>query len=67
METFSRLESEVRSYCRGWPTLFTRARGSRVYDHTGRGYLDFFAGAGALNYKHATISGSACTYAPGTY
>lgn len=52
METFSRLESEVRSYCRGWPTLFTRARGSRVYDHTGRGYLDFFAGAGALNYGH---------------
>jgi len=52
METFSHLESEVRSYCRGWPTLFDKARGSRVYDTSGRDYLDFFAGAGSLNYGH---------------
>ncbi|KUP96376.1 diaminobutyrate--2-oxoglutarate transaminase [Thermobifida cellulosilytica] len=52
MDTFSRLESEVRSYCRGWPVLFDKARGSRVYDSSGRGYLDFFAGAGSLNYGH---------------
>ena len=52
METFSHLESEVRSYCRGWPTLFEKARGSHVYDTSGRDYLDFFAGAGSLNYGH---------------
>jgi diaminobutyrate-2-oxoglutarate transaminase len=49
---FETLESEVRSYCRGWPTTFDRAIGSRLYDEHGREYLDFFAGAGALNYGH---------------
>ncbi|WP_436778182.1 diaminobutyrate--2-oxoglutarate transaminase [Yinghuangia sp. YIM S09857] len=49
---FSVLESEVRSYCRTWPAVFDRARGSRVYDAQGRSWLDFFAGAGALNYGH---------------
>ncbi|MDQ4104333.1 MAG: diaminobutyrate--2-oxoglutarate transaminase [Actinomycetota bacterium] len=46
------LESKVRSYCRSWPTTFDRAIGSRLYDEKGRAYLDFFAGAGALNYGH---------------
>jgi diaminobutyrate-2-oxoglutarate transaminase len=32
--------------------VFSRALGSRVYDESGREYLDFFAGAGALNYGH---------------
>lgn len=49
---FTRLESEVRSYCRSWPTVFTRARGSWITDQEGREYLDFFAGAGSLNYGH---------------
>ncbi|WP_052851685.1 diaminobutyrate--2-oxoglutarate transaminase [Streptomyces avicenniae] len=49
---FTTLESEVRSYCRAWPTVFDRARGSRMYDEDGREYLDFFAGAGSLNYGH---------------
>ncbi|MGW0711551.1 diaminobutyrate--2-oxoglutarate transaminase [Streptomyces sp. NPDC002643] len=52
LSVFEALESEVRSYCRGWPTLFERALGSRMYDENGREYLDFFAGAGALNYGH---------------
>ncbi|RCV49631.1 diaminobutyrate--2-oxoglutarate transaminase [Marinitenerispora sediminis] len=52
MDIFDRLESEVRSYCRGWPVVFGEARGSHVYDETGRPYLDFFAGAGSLNYGH---------------
>jgi diaminobutyrate-2-oxoglutarate transaminase len=51
-DVFSQLESEVRSYCRGWPAVFNRAQGSHVYDESGRDYLDFFAGAGALNYGH---------------
>ncbi|MFC1406083.1 MULTISPECIES: diaminobutyrate--2-oxoglutarate transaminase [Streptacidiphilus] len=46
------LESEVRTYSRSWPTVFTQAAGSRLRDLDGRSYLDFFAGAGALNYGH---------------
>jgi diaminobutyrate-2-oxoglutarate transaminase len=49
---FDDLESEVRSYCRSWPVVFDTARGSRVTDIEGRSYIDFFAGAGALNYGH---------------
>ena len=52
MEIFERRESEVRSYSRGWPDLFDTAQGSRVRSRDGRSYLDFFAGAGALNYGH---------------
>jgi len=46
------IESEVRSYCRNWPVVFTQARGSRMFDRDGRAYLDFFAGASVLNYGH---------------
>jgi diaminobutyrate-2-oxoglutarate transaminase len=46
------VESEVRSYCRAWPALFDRGQGSRLYDANGAAYLDFFCGAGALNYGH---------------
>ncbi|MEU6620544.1 diaminobutyrate--2-oxoglutarate transaminase [Streptomyces litmocidini] len=49
---FETVESEVRSYCRAWPVVFERASGSRLYDEDGRPYLDFFAGAGSLNYGH---------------
>jgi diaminobutyrate-2-oxoglutarate transaminase len=49
---FEDIESEVRSYCRNWPVVFDTARGSRINDIDGRSYLDFFAGAGALNYGH---------------
>ena len=54
METtvFDDIESEVRSYCRSWPVVFDTARGSRITDIDGNSYLDFFAGAGALNYGH---------------
>ncbi|MGH9086901.1 MAG: diaminobutyrate--2-oxoglutarate transaminase [Acidimicrobiales bacterium] len=52
MDIFEELESEVRSYCRSWPTVFDRARGARLSDVGGREYLDFFSGAGALNYGH---------------
>ncbi|MDO5662722.1 MAG: diaminobutyrate--2-oxoglutarate transaminase [Brachybacterium sp.] len=45
-------ESNVRSYSRSWPTVFTTARGSVMRDENGAEYLDFFAGAGALNYGH---------------
>ena len=46
------LESNVRSYSRSWPAVFTHGRGSTMTAEDGREYLDFFAGAGALNYGH---------------
>ncbi|HSF42715.1 MAG TPA: diaminobutyrate--2-oxoglutarate transaminase [Thermoanaerobaculia bacterium] len=52
MKIFDRFESEVRSYCRSFPTVFTRGSGYRLFDETDREYLDFFSGAGALNYGH---------------
>ncbi|WP_068775547.1 diaminobutyrate--2-oxoglutarate transaminase [Paenibacillus sp. FJAT-26967] len=52
MNTFEALESNVRSYCRSFPDVFVRAKGSVMYAQSGKAYLDFFAGAGALNYGH---------------
>ncbi|WP_035776631.1 diaminobutyrate--2-oxoglutarate transaminase [Arthrobacter sp. H5] len=52
MDIFETLESEVRSYCRSWDTVFERASGSVLYNEDGMEYLDFFSGAGALNYGH---------------
>lgn len=52
MKVFEDLESEVRSYSRGFPTVFTKARGYKMWNAEGREFIDFFAGAGALNYGH---------------
>jgi len=52
MSIFTRLESEVRSYCRLFPTVFTKAVGDQLMDENGRTYIDFLSGAGALNYGH---------------
>ena len=52
MTVFEDLESQVRSYCRNWPVVFDTAKGSRLTDVDGNSYLDFFGGAGALNYGH---------------
>ncbi|WP_067564552.1 diaminobutyrate--2-oxoglutarate transaminase [Nocardia acidivorans] len=52
MTIFEELESNVRGYCRAWPTVFDSASGAWLRDEEGRDYLDFFAGAGALNYGH---------------
>lgn len=49
---FERLESEVRSYIRSFPTVFCQASGSWMINEQGQRYLDFFAGAGTLNYGH---------------
>ncbi|MDF2446635.1 MAG: ectB [Moraxellaceae bacterium] len=49
---FERLESEVRSYIRSFPAVFCQASGSWMTDETGKRYLDFFSGAGTLNYGH---------------
>lgn len=50
--TFSNIESEVRTYSRSFPVTFERAKGSYLYDADGNAYLDFLAGAGSLNYGH---------------
>ncbi len=49
---FEEMESNVRTYCRSFPTVFSRAKGSVMFDEEGRSYIDFFAGAGALNHGH---------------
>lgn len=52
VDVFQQYESEVRSYCRAFPTVFTKAKGAHIQAQDGTRYLDFFAGAGALNYGH---------------
>ncbi|RWK46640.1 MAG: diaminobutyrate--2-oxoglutarate transaminase [Mesorhizobium sp.] len=49
---FDRMESEVRSYVRSFPVLFDRGVGTTLTAADGQEYLDFFGGAGALNYGH---------------
>jgi diaminobutyrate-2-oxoglutarate transaminase len=52
MNIFEKRESKVRSYCRDFPDIFHKAKGSIVYSKSGVEYIDFLAGAGALNYGH---------------
>lgn len=67
LSVFEQLESEVRGYIRSFPVVFERAQGSVMVDAEGREYLDFFAGAGALNYGHnnALIKPSIIDYLAG--
>ena len=52
LTVFDEMESAVRSYIRSFPTTFSKAKGSMMWDTNGKAYIDFFAGAGALNYGH---------------
>ena len=52
MRIFESLESEVRGYIRSFPTIFTKAKGAILTDEQDVEYIDFFAGAGTLNYGH---------------
>lgn len=52
LKAFETIESEVRSYIRQWPAVFTYARGHQMWDDDGKEYIDLFAGAGSLNYGH---------------
>lgn len=51
-DIFVALESEVRSYCRCFPAVFKSAKGTYLVAEDGTTYIDFFCGAGALNYGH---------------
>lgn len=51
-DIFEKYESEVRSYCRIFNEELDYAKGSIIRDTNGKEYIDFFCGAGALNYGH---------------
>ena len=52
MKTFEKHESNVRGYIRSFPTVFAKAKNANLIDKDGTQYIDFFAGAGVLNYGH---------------
>ena len=52
MRIIEQLESEVRSYVRSFPAVFDTAEGAYLIDEHGNRFIDFFAGAGTLNYGH---------------
>lgn len=49
---FEQYESEIRAYCRAAPTVFNSASNALMTDENGKSYIDFFAGAGVLNFGH---------------
>ncbi len=52
LSIFNEYESEVRGYVRSFPTVFKKSKMAEIWDEDGKRYVDFFAGAGALNYGH---------------
>ncbi len=52
MELFEKWESDIRGYSRAYPTVFASASNARQTDEQGNSYIDFFAGAGVLNFGH---------------
>jgi len=46
------MESEVRSYCRRIPVVFSKARNALLWDEEGHVHIDLLSGCGALNYGH---------------
>ena len=52
MTPFEQWESEIRGYCRAYPTVFASASNARQVAEDGTSYIDFFAGAGVLNFGH---------------
>ncbi|WP_288363870.1 aspartate aminotransferase family protein [uncultured Spongiibacter sp.] len=52
MSIFDQRESDIRGYCRTYPVVFDTAYNARQTDESGKQYIDFFAGAGVLNFGH---------------
>lgn len=52
MHVFSDNESEVRTYCRSFPALFSGGSSEYLWDINGKRWLDFFCSAGSLNLGH---------------
>ncbi|MEE1242835.1 diaminobutyrate--2-oxoglutarate transaminase [Frisingicoccus sp.] len=51
-EVFESTESQVRSYCRKYPVVFSKAKNSEIFSVDGERYIDFLAVAGSMNYGH---------------
>lgn len=49
---FEEHESEVRSYCRKYPVVFSKAKNAEMFDEDGTRYIDFLSVAGSMNYGH---------------
>ncbi|MCX4186980.1 aspartate aminotransferase family protein [Methylophaga sp. OBS4] len=52
MSIFDQRESNIRAYSRVYPVVFDKAMNARQTDEEGNEYIDFFAGAGVLNFGH---------------
>lgn len=52
MSIFEQRESDIRAYGRVYPVVFDKAENARQTDENGKSYIDFFAGAGVLNFGH---------------
>ena len=52
MNWFEAYESEIRAYARVYPAVFVRGENAKQFDEAGNEYLDFYAGAGVLNFGH---------------
>ncbi|MCR4754926.1 MAG: diaminobutyrate--2-oxoglutarate transaminase [Lachnospiraceae bacterium] len=52
MDIYEERESAVRSYCRKFPAVFSKAKNAELYDENGKRYIDFLAVAGSMNYGH---------------
>ncbi len=50
--TFEQYESEIRAYCRAVPTVFKSSQNAVMIDEEDKDYIDFFGGAGVLNFGH---------------
>ena len=52
LSLFEQYESNVRGYIRSFPTIFVRAKNATLWNQAGDSFIDFFGGAGSLNYGH---------------
>lgn len=52
MTIFEQRESSIRAYSRVYPVVFKKASNACQTDTCGKEYIDFFAGAGVLNFGH---------------
>lgn len=52
MDWFATHESEIRAYSRAYPAVFVKGDNARQTDEEGKEYIDFYAGAGVLNFGH---------------
>ncbi|QCU89947.1 diaminobutyrate--2-oxoglutarate transaminase [Thiomicrorhabdus sediminis] len=52
MDWFEAYESDIRAYSRAYPAVFVSGDNARQVDEEGKVYIDFYSGAGVLNFGH---------------